>query len=154
MKYPAMWFLTAAAVAAVLAAAVSCGDVTLSDDDDDDSAAPADDDAADDDDGAPDDDDATTDDDVDTSVPIPDGEITWDNYVYDFISAYCLRCHGEQPTEDAEIRLNTYERVKNNAEEIYEKTVEKEKMPEGAPYPTRDERDALGEWILNGMPEN
>jgi hypothetical protein len=142
----ALW-LIALVMIALLVSFVACNDLGAPDDDDDDKVDP--DELLDDD----DDDDATDDDDDDDDAGgIPD-EPTWDNFVEDFFATYCTSCHGDPPTNSAPQPLVTYEDVKASLLGVNARVVVVKDMPTVQPFPTDEEREAIGTWIENGTPE-
>lgn len=93
----------------------------------------------------------------------PDSTLTYETFAMPFMTRYCTKCHssdlvgdqrhGAPSFHDFDTRFG----IKAVADHIDETTAAgpeatNEGMPPESPYPTLEERRALGEWLACGLP--
>jgi hypothetical protein len=92
-------------------------------------------------------------DDDNTCVPqFPDDHVTYDNYVKNILSTYCIDCHNGRGISPGDFR--TYNGVRQYTDEFQFRVIQdRADMPQGnAPLP-KSIRDSLAVWIGNCAPE-
>lgn len=91
------------------------------------------------------------------SEPIPEDEllkpgIKWATIRDKIFEPACIRCHT-QPKPDGKLDLEDLSVVRMKATEIFDRTIVIGDMPEDAPPLTPNQKRALSQWIIDGMPE-
>lgn len=94
-----------------------------------------------------------------TPTPDPDPDptpttITYNNTIKNLMSNNCTNCHGNPPTNNAPISFTTYTQVKNNIDNIINRT-----NNSGNPMPptglmSSGNRDLLQQWKDDGLLDN
>jgi uncharacterized membrane protein len=90
--------------------------------------------------------------------PVPPEAFEPENLHFQTVLKYaieprCLKCHGDEPNEDTEVYLKTYEGAIYNLEEI-EEEVTKGSMPPKKARPLHpDQRALILKWIEANAPE-
>ena len=89
-----------------------------------------------------------------TSYPCPSGgtALTYDNFGKDFMTTYCVRCHGG-PNGYSSRAFTDVDLVRANAADIFRNAAAGNvTMPPGPDDPPKDQRDKLAEWLACGAP--
>jgi uncharacterized membrane protein len=92
-----------------------------------------------------------------------ESSLTYDSFAKNFLESYCTRCHSNSLTGSArngapnDHNFDTLALVKEQLDHIDGEAAAgpdavNESMPIGAPTPTEEERQQLGEWIACGAP--
>jgi hypothetical protein len=89
-----------------------------------------------------------------SSFPCPDAgtPLTYDNFGKDFMTTYCVRCHGG-PNGYSSRAFTDVDTIRAQAADIFRNAAEDNvTMPPGPDDPPKDERYKLAEWLSCGAP--
>ncbi len=87
-----------------------------------------------------------------TACPDAGTALTYDNFGADFMTGYCVSCHGVGRTEK-NVALNTRALVLTWKSQVSSQAGQGTSMPPtGSTIPTQAERDQLVQWVSCGAP--